>query len=593
MDNTPVPTTATDTYRELQADKTEVFTKAIPLSVHEKSASLKKIVHPPSDEDFLGLPVGGDRSQIIMELKQLRFNNPRLFINGPNFVSASSNPIYNQKIRLTLLMLNGPRVSGVQFAYDSRLGYNYQDQGTIYYNDTYDFKNWSTDVNLYRPVYKSTTVALNATAFNNVGLVTASQFNPAILFAGTVGEFLSTKRSESINWLKQMFERMGKVASEDDFVDICSCGVDVNHHTFAIHRKNGRFYAKYVSDWLSLPRSIRLDLVEALMSTKRAKTLSLNLREDGAGDVIGMAVNTLIQVLNLNNIGPDPVGGVIDGVPTVSQISQVAKSYSGEARGGCFQVHRHVDLEPQWLPASRAGGSGDSLPRLYNCYIYYTQGATYIPLYEQQKESALVASDVILKDGLWTPSMTMGWITFDGLAPNVTANPTSEATEEFILVKSITGLEIQPAMKGAYSMMGKKAPAIDLDLMQEMLTTQSEFKDGMPASYNSWGMLAQLAGNVVKNVAPHLIKRFLAPKAAETINSFFKPGTLAEHKPRQRKQKPKVEIVEKIVEKPLPQRQQKQHHQQQQAQAGKKKRPGQKQRQRQKRRAEAQIAAKS
>lgn len=549
-----LPTTAQDSFQQVQASETEVFTKAIPLSNDEKSGVLRKVVHPPSDEDFLGLPSGGDRSQLIMEFKQLKFPNPGLFIAGTTFVPPEANATYRDRITITMLCLNGPRVAAVQFHYDGVLGYSYQDQGTVYYNDTYNFKNWSTDVNLFRTVYKSTTVALNATAFNNVGMVAASQFNPSILFAGTVGEFLGQNRDSALKWFKDCFEKHGKLAQEDDFVDVCLCNKDVEHHTYTVHRKGGRFYDHYVKNWLSIPRSTRLDLVEALMSTKMAKKLSLNLNENGTGDVIGMAVNTLIQVLNLNNVGKD-VAGVVDGVPTMSQIQQVAKSYAAEARGGLFQVQRLNTVDVAWKPASRAGGSGDSTPRLYNCYIYYTNGGTYTPLYEEQVEGASVASDVILKDALWTEDMTMGWIQFDGIVPNVSFQGTdAPVTSQYFVVKAITGVEIQPAMKGAYAQLGKKAPAIDLKMMQTLLTTQAEFKDGMPASYNSWGMLAQLAGNVISNVAPHLIKRFLAPKAAEMVTGFLKPGAMSTPKKKKAKPQKKVEIVEEVIERTTPTR---------------------------------------
>ena len=50
----------------------------------------------------------------------------------------------------------------------------------------YNFSNWYQDAQLYRPVAKSLTTTLNATAFNNTGIVSGEQFNPNIMFAGTL-----------------------------------------------------------------------------------------------------------------------------------------------------------------------------------------------------------------------------------------------------------------------------------------------------------------------------------------------------------------------------------------------------------------------
>ena len=75
-------------------------------------------------------------------------------------------------------------------------------------NSGYNFNNWSQDVSSYRTTYKSNTYYLNATNFNNQGIVTTGKFKPKIYTQATAP--LS---------LQRLLEKEGYF---DDYVEVTS-----------------------------------------------------------------------------------------------------------------------------------------------------------------------------------------------------------------------------------------------------------------------------------------------------------------------------------------------------------------------------------
>jgi len=498
--DTALPGTNQDMFQKLR--ESEVYTETVPMNQYQVSTLVKKLVHPPSDVTYTGLPSGAVRSQVCMEIKGLKLNNPPLIVGPDNNLKIDANP---EKIAPTILVLNGPRAAAVSFVYDNNFGYDYQDEGTVYYNDAFNFQTWSENVNVFRMNYKSTTVSLNATAFNNTGIVSASQFVPAILFGGALVDFFSSNRTAALDFLTQQFVKRTKVADIPDFHIIGTYPIpERDIHAYKLVTKEHPHYKEYHDGWLQFPRSVRLDIIDVLSKTPKWKELKADIRERD-GHVLSMLPNAPIQILNLNKVGYQ-IGASISTCPTTNQVVNVAKSYSGAARDGCFMVQRLTQPLVNWVPACRADTPAQSPPRLFACFIYTTFGGSYIPLFEQATAGTAPGSGGILLDAPWTSDMTMGWIKFDGLALNSTV--TAKTTDQLLIVKTITGLEFQAATGGAFSCLTKQSPDHDDRVMESVMNIQADFKDGMPAYYNSWAMLAQLAGTAVTKLAPHLINYF-------------------------------------------------------------------------------------
>lgn len=500
----------------------EAFTPMTHLSKNEADALIRKIVHPPSCQDIPGLPSGGARSQVLLELKQLKSMNRPLVPNGTvdDLVYAD----VASRFAPALLVLNGVRVSAVQFIYNGNAGSVYegntiQDVANVYYNDSLDFDTWATNANLFRLIYKSTTVTLNATMFNDVGLVAAYQFTPSLLFSGTLAGFLDSSRVDALKFINDLYFRNGIVKyGEKGFVSVDESKVDLHHCYHVIHADHHHFdIAK--KGWLKFPRSVRADICDSFNSSEFAAKNKIVVDVEAAKYVLSLNPDSNIQILNLNNSG----NGVNNYAPTINQVVSTGRDYSTDAKEGCFMVQRLTQPNIQWLNATRTSGRADNpIPFLYGCYIFTNAGSTYLPLLEQRTVPG-TGPIVILRDTAWTDQMTMGWIVFDGLQTNLLSPATFY---QMLNVKSICGLELQNTVAGAYAPLAKPGPIQDEAIMERLLFTLNEFKDGMPASFNSWGMLATLAGNVIANVAPKLINRFLTPRAAKFVHGFLKPNAI-------------------------------------------------------------------
>jgi hypothetical protein len=521
MDSMPISSKPSTNVDSIAA--AEAFTPMTHLSRSEADSLIRKIVHPPTCQEIAGLPSGGARSQVVLELKQLK-SMARPLVFGPTTVTLVPNDI-SARFAPSLLVLNGARVAAAQFIYDGTSGgaYSgdtYQDVANVYYNDSLDFDTWATNTNLFRLIYKSTTVTLNSTMFNDVGIVAAFQFTPSLLFSGTLAKFLDTNRAAALKFINDVFSRVGCVKiPEKGFVTISDANPDFQHEYHAIHSDHHHFeQAKKM--WSSFPKSVRADIAESFNTSDFAVKNKIGIEVDPGKYVLSLNPDSNIQILNLNNSGT----GVNSYAPTINQVVSTGRDYSTDAKEGCFMVQRLTQPNVQWLNATRTSGRADTpIPYLYGCYVFTNAGSTYVPLYEQQNTPG-TARNTILRDTAWTDQMTMGWIVFDGLCPNVFAE--SGTFFQMLNIKSITGIEVQNTVSGAYAPLAKPGPIQDEAVMERILFTLNEFKDGMPASFNSWGMLASLAGNVISNVAPKLINRFLTPKSAKFISSFLKPNSL-------------------------------------------------------------------
>jgi len=175
-----------DMFDKTSMKNSEVVT---PPSSSPRAAFVTKCLHPPSSvSSFEGIPTNDARTQVILNYVNVGI------INQPTFYDTlSTNTVpYNDSANAftyAIMCPTGARVLGIPYVRNVTGGVPdvvTQDLTNVMTNDQYNFKFWQNDANLYRPVYKSMTTYLNATAFNDQGIVTSSQFNPNILFAGNL-----------------------------------------------------------------------------------------------------------------------------------------------------------------------------------------------------------------------------------------------------------------------------------------------------------------------------------------------------------------------------------------------------------------------
>nr|WAY16453.1 hypothetical protein [Hepelivirales sp.] len=192
----------TDLFESLQKEDSEVQTHSSEQN-KPSVAFIKKCIHPPSSiNGFAGLPTNDSRSQVCIEWRSVNINKRPILYN-PDADSTQLWPLDAAVFDVCYLHTNGARVLSIPFFSNPFYSNNRmtQDLANVITNNMYNWNNWEDDANKFRVIYKSTTQTLNATAFNNTGIVTGNQFNPAILFQG----FLNSSRPKTIALLCPMW----------------------------------------------------------------------------------------------------------------------------------------------------------------------------------------------------------------------------------------------------------------------------------------------------------------------------------------------------------------------------------------------------
>ncbi|QKQ15123.1 hypothetical protein 2 [Forsythia suspensa hepe-like virus] len=468
--------------------------------VDQQTAVIRKSLHPPSAiPGYLGLPTNDARSQVLLNYRNPSLMQTPYLLRGELDVVTALTAADLTTFNYAILSTNGARVLGIGFIYNSAVGGMSQDLNGVIYQDAYNFENWQDDANLYRPINKSLTTYLNATAFNDTGMVTCNQFNPNILFAGTLLTFAHQLTEHFYHFVKSGHKaRRLKIISKPTRDE--------------------------VDTFMAFPHYHRLEM----------------LRIVGANpsDVLDLDPNTTIQVLNIGDVGV-PNGTYADGVPTASQITNNSmRSYVGKAREGCFAVQRLNTISPSWLSGSNTSNGNEGL---YQCYFYAkdsTGGVHFVPFNENAALGTQVPNLEILKDTLWTKDMTFSWQRYDGLSLN---SQTSISTQ-LLLRKYHVGYEVQPTPRSAWAGMVNLGPKPDLMTMQAMMDAFYELKDGMPARYNFWGTLASIAGQGLATFGSSLLQKLFQPsdtpkQVNETNASQVKP---AQSRRRAKKNAPKM-----------------------------------------------------
>jgi hypothetical protein len=446
-----------DMFSKLQTDN-EVQSR--DETSNPKVACIKQLVHPPSAiPGFNGLPTNDARTQVVLKYRNLNLSEiPIIFDSESGTFKNLTTPPPN----IAILSLNSPRVNGIQFVNTALSGIWYQDVNNVYLNTSYNWKNWQDDANLVRPIGKSCTTYLNATAFNDTGVVVCEQFNPSILFAGDLLSFSQDMPNHFFDWCHCMF-KLGYIKQ-------------VKGGYVAIHK---RPFPNYVMSEIKN----RLEL----------KTF----------DEIELDPSTTIQVLNLSAL--DYVDGVASQpVPDLTQTLQNSeRSYAGKAREGNFTVQRLNTVSPRWMSTSNINRETNGF---YQCYTYFIgpDGVShFVPIQDKTAAGTTGAAAPILFDSQWSTDMTFSWTQYRGLS--YTSAPAT-ILSQILITKWYTIFEVQPAFQSAWAGTQTVSPKPDLEVMQALMDAFYELKDSMPAKYNFWGALGSLAANGLKTFGSKLLK---------------------------------------------------------------------------------------
>jgi hypothetical protein len=442
-------------------------------SISPSHAFVAKTIHPPSAVgNYEGIPTNDTRSQVLLNWTGFDLTNPPL---GGYVTGVRPPAIFPSE--WAFLVPNGGRIKYITFFKDVTSGIWYQDLANVGIVDTYDWDNWFYDANKYRQAYRSTTICLNATMFNNVGMVSSCQFNPAVLFTGTI---LTLAEKDPALFMRHMRAQM--TAKK---INILS-----------------RTHAEYddkLTHWLRLPKHIRLDLAEVF-----------GLKDT---DALELDPNTLFQLINFGNSGEDTLNS--DFVPTLSQVLQSSqRSMGGKAMEGTFTVQRMNTVAPKWYVANttKAGGGYPNLKGLYQCNTYWIDNLNIphvVSFFENAPTGTLLPALVPLCDTEWGDDWTWSWTHFKGMVPNNVLTGDLTVASELFSLKTYLGLEVQPANKSAWSGMMRLSPKPDLTAMQALMDAFYELKDTFPARYNFWGTLGTIAASGLKTLGSSLLKELV------------------------------------------------------------------------------------
>lgn len=495
-----------DLFNSLQTEgEAQTTTKGKPLN--SSNAFLKKCIHPPSAvPEYAGLPTNDARSQVVLEYRNMAINNTPVIYDSS--AARALTPADLQSFDYAFLMPSGCRVLSIPFVFCTPNGAFtsngwMQDLSNIFINQLYNYDNWAIDVNLYRPTYKSTTFSLNATMFNDTGIVVGNQFNPSILFSGAIYAFQQTKPSEF-----------------RDFVLQCHIGTRTIRPT-----------EKELANWMSWPKYVREDLHQhcGLLGN----------------EILGLDPNTHIQVANFSqsSSGAYPI-------PTSSQIlGNSLRSYGGTAKEGAFSVHRINTIAPTWLANNTFNGNPGEQSGLYECYTY-TVGSDHAPHYVKLMNTVNPGEKLygVLMDTQWSSDMTWSWVRFSGLSLNSQTN----VSTQLIIQKTYLGVEIQPAMFSAFAGLQRLAPKPDLQAMQALMDAFYDLKDVLPARYNFWGALAGLASQGLQTFGSALIDKLSkgssTPAAAAPVPEVATPTKVKRETKHLERDDKRLDRLERLME---------------------------------------------
>lgn len=459
---------------------------SMPEQTHGKAltpsqAFVCKVTHPPTTvPEFQGLPTQDARTQVVYNMRNIDvLKQPVTFDYSSGKYATNS---WEKHSDYSIIVPTGARIKWFGCCYQVNSGTGSptvytQDVGNVGIQENFDFTIWSNTVNLYRPCYKSITLYPNVTAFNNQGIISAQQFNPNILFSGSLATFSYEEPKLFTLALDHLYTQKG-----DDL--------------FTADDTHSDFHHAIIENWF-----------------KTRKIRSRGLKLDP---------NNFLQIINFGKIGYE--SDTISLVPTPSQIAQNSmRSYQDKFVNGAFVVSRVNTLSPKWMTGSN---SDPTTKGLYECWCFTIgQDGTNHLTQLSDPISDGEATGPIMRDTLWSSDMTWQIIRMQGISPNpITPNTSNIAAVSPIAIKNYYGLEAQPVWNGPWNGLARMSPKPSLSEMQALMDTFYEMPDGMPSKYNAIGAFLPFLATALPH-ALNFVKELITKKKPKAERAVVVPTT--------------------------------------------------------------------
>jgi len=209
-----------DMFNHIQEPKNDEIQTTAVVAKSPSHAFVAKCIHPPSAiPSFDGAPTNDARSQVLNQYRNMNIMQNVMILDSVTRMTRLATAADLNTFKYAILITNGGRVLGIPFVYNATTNDMQQDYNNVDIQDAYNFENFYKDGQLYRTIYKSLTTYLNATFFNNTGAVVGSQFNPSLLFAGTILSFAASNPHKFAQWFKGEVEDRRLVRIDNRHVD--------------------------------------------------------------------------------------------------------------------------------------------------------------------------------------------------------------------------------------------------------------------------------------------------------------------------------------------------------------------------------------
>jgi len=480
----------------------------------EGAAFVKKYTHPPTTipDSYRGIPDASSPNVVCIEVKGENQVPPIL-----TFPASATATLTNNPSTMLFIHPSGGKVATYNFLaanISGQQGYiqpmNFAANGSVYpatsnlcppacLNSGYNWKNFINDAALTRTSYKSETLYLNATDFNNQGQITTAKFKPNIIAVNNAATLFEQHANDKAS-LHSLYRALG-------------------------HK-------------IPLPKVHDDDGYEVI----RANVSS-------GGPTFGYGIQVL--QLGINNNGPvsqlfsSPMFFLSGMLPQTSSavLTMSSKGSTRMLREGAFVVHQNIGPISDWAPIPSEGVVLDPVANNPNgavvslIRVNYSNSYQYAPLYSDTTTAGtgLASWNSSAFD---TPWNNLDWaITIcEGITvPGTTG--TTLSSVPYISVKSFAGLEVQPQISSSLLPFQSMLPKPDPVALQMAAGIFHERPDSLPASANDLGSIAAAIGSFIPNAISWLKNVFTggssSNKESNKPNNNRKPQPKPQPRPKQ------------------------------------------------------------
>lgn len=470
------------------------------------AAYVNKVTHPPSPmtSEYQGRPDCSAPNVVLMELKGEVNIPPIITVPKTNSTTKTINPS-----SILFLQSSGAIVSNYVFMLvnDSDTGINgwVQPQGQASSPNTYpsivaatppacklsgyNFEAWPTDVASHRKTYKSSTYYLNATNFNNQGVVVSAKFKPNIVQGITLNELFQ----QHSNCKRSMENLKNAVQSFNSF-----------------------------------------EVVDFKNPSTIVNVQFLDFGEAGSGKV-----NTIpfSPSLYSNQLLPLTASDLLTFSP---------KAATRPAKDGAFVVQQQEDEIIPWVSSSTTSVAFATLPPgLTLSFMRCVEDGAYkyVPLYSSSTNG--LTTSPLTAEVPWS-SLDWSMTLFEGLTiPNTVG--TTLTSVPYITIKSFLGLEIQPRPNTSLVTFQRTLPLPDDDAIKMAIGIMHARPDSLPAAAND---LASIASTAIKFIptAVEWLKDIFSNKEKKPETSKSKQSKPKKKKDKKPKQKQKKDDLRERID---------------------------------------------